>query len=332
MALISSFIAATDRPARSVRAAASYLHDRLTAAQPEPADGPRRTGGEVVVPARTPSFVQGHTAGLGPVTVAYERQGTGEPLVLLHGVGHRRQAWDAIVPLLAGRCETITIDLPGFGDSPDLEPTVPRDLQTAVAWLGAVLAELGAERPHVVGHSLGGLIALRLGQAGLARSVTALAPAGFWTDAERRHTYAMLTAARHSVRLLPDTAMVRLAYTTTVRTALAGTFYGRPDSCPPETLIADLRALRDAIAFGETLRAGRAPNLFTGDIPDVPVTIVWGARDRILPPRQATRVQAMIPGARLVQLPDCGHIPMNDAPDLVARVILETTPSAPEEQ
>lgn len=332
MALISSFIAATDRPTRSVRAAAGYLHDRLTATQPEPEDGRRRTGGEVVVPPRTPSFVQGHAASLGPVTVAYERQGTGEPLVLLHGLGHHRQAWDAIVPLLAGQCETITIDLPGFGDSPDLEPTVPRDLQTAVAWLGAVLAELGAERPHVVGHSLGGLIALRLGQAGLARSVTALAPAGFWTDAERRRTYAMLTAARHSVRLLPDTAMVRLAHTATARTALAGTLYGRPDSCPPETLIADLRALRGATAFGETLRAGRAPNLFTGDIPDVPVTIVWGARDRILPPRQAARVQAMIPGARLVQLPDCGHIPMNDSPHLVASVILETTPSAPEEQ
>jgi pimeloyl-ACP methyl ester carboxylesterase len=54
----------------------------------------------------------------------------------------------------------------------------------------------------------------------------------------------------------------------------------------------------------------------------------WGARDRVLPPRQAARAQAMIPGARLVQLPDCGHIPMNDAPDLVARVILEAIPSA----
>lgn len=332
MTLISAFVAATDRPGRSVRAAAGYLYDRLIATQPEPEGGRWRENGEVVVPARTASFVKGRAAGLGPVTVAYEQQGTGEPLVLLHGVGHRRQAWDAIVPLLAGQRETIAMDLPGFGESPDLDPAVPRDLQTAVAWLGAVLAELGVERPHVVGHSLGGLLALRLGQAGLARSVTALAPAGFWTDAERRHTYAKLAVARHSVRLLPDTAMVRLAHTAAARTALAGTLYGRPDRCPTETLIADLRALRDATAFGATLRAGRAPGLFTGDIPDVPVTIVWGACDRILPPRQAARVQAMIPTARLVHLPDCGHIPMNDAPDLVARVILETTPSAPEEQ
>ncbi|MCX4595867.1 alpha/beta fold hydrolase [Streptomyces sp. NBC_01549] len=331
MALISSFIAAADRPGRSVRAAAGYLH-RLATAQPKSEDGRRRDSGEVLVPARTASFVKGRPAGLGPVTVAYEQQGTGEPLVLLHGVGHRRQAWDAIVPLLTGQRETITMDLPGFGESPDLDPAVPRDLDTAVVWLGAVLAELGVERPHVVGHSLGGLIALHLGQAELARSVTALAPAGFWTDVERRYTYTMLAAARYSVRLLPDTAMVRLAHTAAARTAMAATLYGRPDRCPPETLIADLRALRDATAFGATLRAGREPGLFTGDIPDVPVTIVWGTCDRILPPWQAARVQAMIPGARLVQLPDCGHVPMNDAPDLLARVILEATPSAPRGQ
>ncbi|MER6093303.1 alpha/beta fold hydrolase [Streptomyces bluensis] len=331
MALISSFIAAVDRPGRSVRAAAGYLHDLLTAAPPGPESGRRRDSEEVAAPARTASFVMGSAAGLGPVTVAYEQQGTGEPLVLLHGVGHHRQAWDAIVPLLAGQRKTIAMDLPGFGESPDLDPTVSRDLPTAVAWLGAVFAELGMERPHVVGHSLGGLIALHLGQAGLARSVTALAPAGFWTDAERRHTYSLLAAARQSVRLLPDTAMVRLAHTAAARAALAGTLYGRPDRCPPETLVSDLRALRDATAFSATLRAGRAPGLFTGDIPDVPVTIVWGACDRILPPRQAARVLGMIPRARLVQLPDCGHIPMNDAPDLVARIILEATPSASEQ-
>jgi pimeloyl-ACP methyl ester carboxylesterase len=331
MALISSFIGAVDRPGR-VRAAAGYLHNLFTATQPKPGDGLRHESEESAALARTASFVTCQPAGLGPVTVAYEQQGAGEPLVLLHGVGHHRQAWDTVVPLLADHRHTIAMDLPGFGESPDLDPTVPRDLRTAVAWLRAVLAELGVERPHVVGHSLGGLIALHLGQAGLARSVTALAPAGFWTDAERRHTYAMLAAARHSVRLLPDTAMVRLAHTAAARTALAGTFFGLPDRGPHETLIADLRALRDATAFSATLRAGRAPCLYSGDIPDVPVTIVWGTCDRVLPPRQAARVQAMIPGARLIQLPDCGHVPMNDAPDLVTRVILEATPSAPEEQ
>ncbi|PAZ17376.1 alpha/beta hydrolase [Streptomyces sp. SA15] len=288
-------------------------------------DGER---GRVVVEPRAPWFVEGRAADLGPVTVAYERQGTGEPVVLLHGLGCHRQAWDAVVPLLTGQREVIAMDLPGFGQSPDLDPGVPRDLETAVSWLGSVFTALGAERPHVVGHSLGGLIALRLGQAGIAGSVTALAPAGFWTPAERRYTYALLTAAHQGVRLLPDKALEVLVGTAPARAVLTGTLYGQAGLCPPHTVAAALRTLRDSTAFRATLRAGRAPNLFTGDIPDAPVTIAWGTHDRLLPPRQATRARAMIPGARLVPLPNCGHVPMLDAPELLAHVILRATAPA----
>ncbi|MEV0633481.1 alpha/beta fold hydrolase [Streptomyces sp. NPDC050619] len=285
-------------------------------------DGER---GHVVVEPRAAWFVEARAAGLGPVTVAYERQGTGEPVVLLHGLGCHRQAWDAVVPLLTERREIIAMDLPGFGQSPDPDPDVPHDLETAVAWLGSVFTAMGVERPHVVGHSLGGLIALRLGQAGFARSVTALAPAGFWTPVERRYTYALLTAAHESVRLLPDRALEVLVDTALARAVLTGTLYGQAALCPPHAVASALRMLRDSTAFQATLRAGRAPDLFTGDIPDVPVTIAWGTRDRLLPPIQATRAHAMIPGARLVPLPGCGHVPMLDAPDLLARVILRAT-------
>ncbi|MYV44774.1 alpha/beta fold hydrolase [Streptomyces sp. SID2888] len=281
--------------------------------------------GQVVLPPPGGTFIEGRAAGLAPVTVAYERQGTGEPVVLLHGLGCQRQAWDPVVPLLTGHREIVAMDLPGFGWSPDLDPGVPRDLETAAAWLGSVFTALHVDRPHVVGHSLGGLIALHLGQAGLVRSVTALAPAGFWTAAERRYAYAMLTAAHNGVRLLPDAVLERLPHTAVARAALTGTLYGDPDLCPPEWVAMVLRALRDSVAFKATLRAGRAPNLFTGDIPDIPVTVAWGTRDRLLPPWQADRLRAMIPPARLVPLYGCGHVPMLDAPDLVARVILQAT-------
>jgi pimeloyl-ACP methyl ester carboxylesterase len=275
--------------------------------------------------SRAAWFVEGRAADLGPVRVAYERQGAGEPVVLLHGLGSHRLAWDPVVPLLTGHREVIAMDLPGFGQSPDLYPGVPRDLATAVGWLGSVFTALDLERPHVVGHSLGGLIALRLGQAGLARSVTALAPAGFWTGAERRYAYAVVNAARQGVRLLPDPALEVLVRTAPARAALTGTLYGRSELCPPHTVVAALRTLRESAAFRATLRAGRAPGLFTGDIPGVPVTIAWGTRDRLLPPRQAARVHLMIPDARLVPLPDCGHVPMLDAPELVAQTILHAT-------
>jgi len=62
---------------------------------------------------------------------------------------------------------------------------------------------------------------------------------------------------------------------------------------------------------------------FTGHVPDdVPVTIGWGTRDRLLRPRQALVAKALLPEARLVPLPGCGHVPMTDDPALVADVLL----------
>lgn len=71
------------------------------------------------------------------VTVAgYSRRGQGEPLVLLHGLGSSRAAWEAIVPTLTQRFDVIAVDLPGFGTSaplqPDIEPS-PAELAVAVA-------------------------------------------------------------------------------------------------------------------------------------------------------------------------------------------------------
>ncbi len=83
------------------------------------------------------------------------------------------------------------------------------------------------------------------------------------------------------------------------------------------------RALADAAGFDRTLRATTDRNFRHGQPLGVPVTIAWGEKDRLLLPRQARRAAAELPGARLVGLPDCGHIPTYDDPELVARVILE---------
>ena len=64
-------------------------------------------------------------------------------------------------------------------------------------------------------------------------------------------------------------------------------------------------------------------SLFTAHIPrQVPVTIGWGTRDLLLPPRQAVIAWARLPQARIVPLPGCGHVPMTDNPELVAEVLL----------
>ena len=111
--------------------------------------------------------------------LAYERIGSGPPLVLLHGVGHRRQAWYPVVDLLSSQREVILVDLPGHGES---DPFVPAGRPVVDALrdeLVAFLGEQGLDRPHIAGNSLGGRMALEAGAIGLARSVTALSPAGF---------------------------------------------------------------------------------------------------------------------------------------------------------
>ncbi|WP_162832992.1 alpha/beta fold hydrolase [Streptomyces sp. CB09001] len=270
----------------------------------------------------TLSFTAPTAHGPRDITLAYARVGAGEPLLLLHGIGHHRQAWDPVVDVLATERDVIAVDLPGFGESSALPPGLPHDLPTTSAVLGAFCASLGLDRPHVAGNSLGGLLALELGRENLVRSVTALSPAGFWTQAERRYAFGVLMGMRRTARSLPLPLVERLSRTAVGRTALTSTIYARPGRRSPEAVVAETLALARAEGFTQTLRAGRSV-LFTDDVPGVHVTVAWGDRDRLLLPRQGIRAKRAIPRARLVRLPGCGHVPMNDDPALVARVLLD---------
>ncbi|GGX72733.1 alpha/beta fold hydrolase [Streptomyces anandii] len=256
------------------------------------------------------------------VTLSYARVGSGEPLLLLHGIGHHRQAWDPVVHLLAAERDVIAVDLPGFGASPALPDGLRHDLPTMNAALAALCEALEIERPHVAGNSLGGLLALELGREKLVRSVTALSPAGFWSQAERRYAFGVLQAMRAIARRTPLPLVERLSRTAAGRTVLTSTIYARPGRRSPEAVVAETLALARATGFEETLRAG-IEVLFTDDVPGIPVTVAWGTQDRLLVRRQGIRAKQIIPRARLVRLPGCGHVPMNDDPALVARVILD---------
>ena len=94
--------------------------------------------------------------------------------MLVHGIGSRRGVWDPVVDRLAVERDVLAVDLPGFGDSPMLPdgvvPTVQVLADAVAAWWG----ELGIERPHVAGNSLGGGVALELARKGAVSSATAL--------------------------------------------------------------------------------------------------------------------------------------------------------------
>ncbi|MGP3976032.1 alpha/beta fold hydrolase [Streptomyces sp. 8N114] len=282
-------------------------------------------------PARvSASVIEVSPAGQPPFEVVYERRGSGEPMLLLHGIGHHWQAWEPVLTVLAGSYDVIALDLPGFGASPGLPDGVSYGLESVVPLLAETCTALGVERPHVVGNSLGGLLALELGLHGFARSVTALSPAGFFTRPERLYAFAVLRGMRAGARALPDPVLGALASTAVGRAALTSTIYARPGRRSADAVVAETRALRQAPGFAPVLAQGQRPGaLFEADVTGIPVTIGWGDRDRLLLRRQGVRAKRTIPAARLVRLRGCGHVPMNDDPATVARVIADTARCAP---
>jgi pimeloyl-ACP methyl ester carboxylesterase len=253
--------------------------------------------------------------------LACERHGSGEPLVLVHGVTHRRQTWYPVVDALAEHREVILVDLPGHGESPPLVMNghsvedVLRDV------FKQFLDDQGLDRPHVAGNSLGGRIALEAGANGHARSVTALSPAGFWrTEASFAYTRRIFTSAAALVQRLGPRAE-RLAYSRAGRRLMYGALMSHPTRVPCDHALGDIRGFRYAIPALRALLAEATP--FTNEIPvSVPVTVVWAARDLVLPPWQAEVARAALPHAEHVTLRGAGHVPMWDDPQGVARILL----------
>ncbi|XVQ10777.1 alpha/beta fold hydrolase [Spirillospora sp. CA-255316] len=253
--------------------------------------------------------------------IVFERRGDGPPLVLLHGIGHRLQGWRPVMDRLAGERDVIAVDLPGFGASPPLPPGTAYTADATLDVLAGLFERLGVERPHIAGNSLGGLFSLVAADRGLVSSATALSPAGFFNAREMVRASSILRASRLGARV-PDALLARLARSPRRRAAMFGMIYGRPDLMDLETLAGDARAMRTAPGFEPTLRAGRGVR-FRGACAGVPVTIAWGTKDRVLRASQAVRAQRALPDARFVWLEGCGHVPMGDDPELVAKVLLD---------
>ncbi|GAA1822268.1 alpha/beta fold hydrolase [Planosporangium flavigriseum] len=254
--------------------------------------------------------------------LVYERRGAGDPLVLLHGIGHHWRAWLPVIDRLAANHDVIAVDLPGFGQSPMPVADLPREMPHLVADIAGFFKSIGVERPHVAGNSLGGAIALELAAGGHVASATALSPAGFCTPSQLRWAVNVLRAHRVAA-YLPEPVMRRMLAVESLRAMSFGMLMARPRRITAEAALADSRALRNAKAFEAVARSGLRYR-FRGT-PAAPVTVAWGTRDRILPYRQAALARQLLPEARHVDLPGCGHVPMHDDPELVASVILATT-------
>jgi pimeloyl-ACP methyl ester carboxylesterase len=252
--------------------------------------------------------------------LAYTRTGAGEPLVLLHGIGMSRRAWDPVIPALAEHFDVIAVDLPGFGDSP--APALPAELDpaTIAAAVAELLDGLAVTAPHLVGNSLGGWTALELAAQRPAVSVTLLSPAGLW----RKHTPLYCRVSLRATRWLAcrlGRPLSRLVSWRVGRILVLGQTHGRPGKVAADDARRTIRAMATCPGFESALHA-TARRRYVASAPiGCPVTVAFGSRDWLLRPRQSRHLDELPALSRVAVLPRCGHVPMADDPAAVAALI-----------
>ena len=285
---------------------------------------PSRTGtGGRQAAARSGADAEGERAG----ATAYSRSGQGEPLVLLHGIGSSRAAWQAVVPALAERFDVIAVDLPGFGASAplpaDTEPS-PAALAAAVAGL---LNDLGIDRPHLAGNSLGGWVAMELAKTCPVRSVTLLSPAGLWRAGTPLYCMTSLRLSRWLAEHAGP-ALSRIVATRPGRVLVFGQMLAHPARLPAPQARSAVLALGTCPGFDATLQATARRRLRGARQVTAPVTVAFGSRDHVLLRHQSRHLGELPPDTRTAALPGCGHLPMTDDPARVTNLIITSTTRA----
>jgi pimeloyl-ACP methyl ester carboxylesterase len=255
------------------------------------------------------------------VTLNHHRTGSGEPLVLIHGIGSQWQVWRPLFEYLTPHRDVIAVDLPGFGDSPALPdgdtPTPQRFAEKVIE----LMDELGLERPVVGGNSLGGWVSLEVARRGRARAAAPISPGGFQLPRERAYAGLRLRVERAFAKSM-RTRGVPLIRNPVTRTPVFASMVARPWRIPPDDAVGMFQNLGGSPGFDATLIALDSATFSAGHEITVPVTLMWGTRDSLLIPRQGPRAARVLPTARLIPLKGAGHVPTYDAPAEIARHLL----------
>lgn len=259
--------------------------------------------------------------------LAYDVAGSGEPLLLVHGLASSRRCWDLVIDDLSRDFTVYAVDLPGHGESapvPGQDETPATEMALA---LGRFMDSQGIERAHLAGNSLGGWTVLEAAADGRARSVVALCPAGLWEPItkplgaiqfNRRAAVSMRAAIPTIMRIPP---LRRTLMRTGVERTAEVPYRIAVDAAFAQADASGFTQAHDGALFRSFERAEAIPD-------DVPVIVAFGDNDRLLPyPRFQRRDLA--PGhARWEVLWNCGHAPMWDVPRVTTALIRDAAQAA----
>jgi pimeloyl-ACP methyl ester carboxylesterase len=245
--------------------------------------------------------------------IAIDETGEGQPLVLLHGVGASRAVWNRVVSQLAADRLVLTPDLPGFGESTPAGAGF--DLESVAGALAGPLAARAGRPFDLVGNSLGGAVALALGvlRPDMVSRLVLAAPAGF------SHTPAPLASAA-ATAIGPMLTLRRifgapLARSPTVRQALLWGAIAEPSRLSADDARTMLQASRGSTRIGPATSAVLRADL-SGLLAqlELPLGLIWGRRDRVVPITALGRIRAIRPSAVVEIIADAAHVPQLERP------------------
>ena len=253
--------------------------------------------------------------------VHYVEAGTGEPVVLIHGWNGSTFSFRHVIPELAqAGYRAVAIDLFGYGYS-TRDPDADYSITGQAHLVSAVMARLGIQRAAVIGHSMGGAVAMRLA-IGHPERVGRLILVDSVSAGQMRRgrgpgrllrpllpVIATLTLHRESFRMR---ALRSAAHDPAFATPNVAEGYFRP-----MRVAGHLRA--QGIMFSQR---GRDEPLDPSTVRK-PTLILWGEHDRWLPLSHGEALARLIPGARLVPVPSAGHLPLEEQPAFCNRRVLE---------
>ncbi|MFD6157431.1 alpha/beta fold hydrolase [Nocardia sp. NPDC060256] len=249
-------------------------------------------------------------------------RGEGRPLVLLHGGGASARCWLPVLDRLSVDRRVIALDFPGFGRTSAPGPDVHVGMDWIVDGLAAELQRLGISTPvDLVGNSMGGLIGLEATKRGMASSFVGLAPVALWHKRMPLALRAQFQVGLAGALLTRTPLAPVLGW---ARSVVLWPAVGHPDRLTAAEAIGVARDLdRSGPTLRRALKIAKKLRFEGGQGITVPVTIAFGTLDRMLPP-STSQVRDQLPAhTKWVTLPDCGHMPMWDNPELIANTILD---------
>ena len=245
--------------------------------------------------------------------IAWEERGSGEPLLLIQGLGYGRWSWEPIVPGLAERYRVLFFDNSGIGESD--KPAGPYTAREMAADALQVLDEAGVGRAHVLGASLGGMIAQEV-VAHAPERVEKLVLCCTTPGGEAGVPMPAVTVAlfQEAPSLDPEAALHRF-----VANALGP---GAPEELVEEIYRRRLEHPPDPTGWQGQAAAGTT---FPGAVGAIgaPTLVVTGTDDNVVDPRNSEVLAERIPGARLERLEGAGHLFFWEQPDAFVRIVTE---------